>query len=76
MSRVVSRVVGHELRNEGRVFRIGERYYASLGSGERNGPGSARCSCGAESPSLPTTAARQRWHRQHKADVLARRVAS
>lgn len=47
---------GHGLRFEGRVSN-----YFGMGSGEGRG----RCSCGAESSVLPTTAARQRWHRKH-----------
>lgn len=53
---------GHGLRFEGRV-----NGYFGMGSG----PGKGRCSCGAESETLPTTAARQRWHRQHKARAAA-----
>lgn len=34
--------------------------------------GSGRCRCGVQSEPLPTTAARKRWHREHKAEVLAR----
>jgi hypothetical protein len=64
-------VKGHYLRHEGRVFRIGERYYLSLRWVERSGPGLCRCSCGWESESLPTTAARQRAHRAHKEAVVA-----
>lgn len=58
------RVRGHTLPYEGRVKRAG-----FLG----NGTGFGKCSCGASSRvPLPDTAARQRWHRDHKADVLAR----
>ncbi len=35
------------------------------------GEGPGKCSCGVLSPSLPTTGARQRWHKEHKAEVLA-----
>lgn len=28
--------------------------------------GRARCACGALSPGLPSTLARQRWHRDHR----------
>lgn len=52
---------GHGLRNEGRV-----RSWCGWGSG----PGRARCSCGEESSTLPTTASRQRWHREHKDRVV------
>jgi hypothetical protein len=35
--------------------------------------GVAYCECGAVSPTLPSTAARQRWHREvHKPEVRAR----
>lgn len=57
------RVKGHTLPFEGRVRSV-YRY--------GSGPGHGRCSCGAASADmLPSTAARQRWHRQHKSDVLA-----
>lgn len=55
-------LAGHGLRMEGRVNK-----YHGWGSGE----GRARCYCGEESPTLPTTAARQRWHREHKAQIAA-----
>lgn len=54
-------VPGHSLPFEGRVVN-----YHGLGSG----PGPAKCSCGWESESLPTTAARQRAHRAHKLEVI------
>ncbi len=59
------RVAGHALPWEGRV--VDRWAYGGLG----NGGGPARCSCGEKSPHLPSTAARQRWHRQHKEAVLA-----
>lgn len=33
--------------------------------------GHGHCSCGAMSPHEYTTAARQRWHREHKTEVSA-----
>lgn len=54
-------VPGHTLPLEGRLAAWGR-----IG----NGPGPARCSCGWESESLPTTAARQREHRAHKMEVI------
>lgn len=33
--------------------------------------GRALCECGAESPVLPSTAARKRWHREHKDAIRA-----
>jgi hypothetical protein len=32
----------------------------------KGGAGRALCECGKKSPVLPSTAARKRWHRQHK----------
>lgn len=66
------RVPGHGLQHEGRpVLREGccgvkdthnrRNVYDALGHG--------LCSCGQASPCEDTTAARQRWHRQHKSDV-------
>ncbi len=34
-----------------------------------SGQGRAVCSCGAYSESLPTAAARRRWHNEHKAEA-------
>lgn len=64
-----NRVRGHALRDEGMPFEKGVRLpvYGSLGYG--------RYECGAESPLLDTTAARKRWHRQHKAELLAAPLA-
>ena len=56
-------VKGHTLFNEGELFY-------ELGKLNRSGNG--ECSCGAISEVLPSTAARQRWHREHKAEVVAR----
>ncbi len=59
-----NRVPGHTLRKEGRVW-------SSLNYRDENGPGIARCSCGADSSHLASTAARKRWHRAHKDEVRA-----
>jgi len=56
-------VPGHVLKNEGRVW-------SGLAWG--TGPGVGRCLCGATSEQVTTNAARQEWHRHHKAEVLAR----
>lgn len=58
------RLAGHELLFEGQP--CGVHFYA------RNGNGLGKCSCGELSELLPTNAARQRWHRQHKADIAAK----
>lgn len=55
-------VPGHVLKNEGRVW-------GGLAWG--SGPGLGRCLCGATSETLTTNAARQQWHREHKAEILA-----
>jgi hypothetical protein len=54
----VTRLAGHGLRHGGRVMDTYGRYH--------NGQGKGRCECGWESEPLPTTAARQRAHREHK----------
>jgi hypothetical protein len=56
------RVKGHGLRWEGRALSIDARLH--------NGVGHGRCECGGRSPELPNTAARKRWHREHKQAVL------
>lgn len=35
----------------------------------RDNDGHARCSCGTESPHLPSQGKRRAWHRQHKTEV-------
>jgi hypothetical protein len=54
-----TRLAGHELRHEGRI-------YGGYGVGYVNGPGKTMCTCGARSPELPSTTARKRWHTEHK----------
>jgi hypothetical protein len=56
-----NRLAGHTLPNEGRVF--GYQLGCMVGS--------ARCSCGEESPSLPSANARKKWHREHKDKIRA-----
>ena len=52
----------HSLTSEGAAHNaVGERLY----QGAREGR--ALCSCGELSPDLPSTAARRRWHLEHKA---------
>lgn len=58
------RIRGHALRNEGRAFHAGDRVFR----------GRAVCECGTQSEPLESDAARKRWHRQHKAGVLAQRA--
>lgn len=55
-----NRLVGHGLRMEGRVQLAGRLI------GDGNGEGRGSCTCGVDSPLLPSTAARKRWHREHK----------
>ncbi len=59
------RVPGHMLRDSGRIWVGWPLLRYSYG------PGYGVCSCGERSPDLPSTAARQRWHRQHKEALLA-----
>lgn len=69
------RVPGHTLVSEGAAFmcgaacchgRRGQSYY--YGGVSRAGHG--LCSCGALSPYVDSGAARKRWHRSHKDDVV------
>lgn len=67
MPAVKERVSGHWLLSEGAAFtHVGSRRWPSGTAG----PGYGRCSCGAMSDWLDTGAARKRWHREHKAEVL------
>jgi hypothetical protein len=60
-------VKGHALIREGWPHdSFGQAYYNTAVS-----QGKAKCSCGTLSGYLPSTAARQRWHRVHKLEVLA-----
>jgi hypothetical protein len=58
-----NRLAGHTLPCEGRV-QLGGHII-----GDGSGEGRACCSCGRESPLLPSTRARKQWHRDHKNDV-------
>jgi len=60
-----NRLAGHTLPYEGRVFDARDPRINRL----VNGPGRAQCSCGEWSPDMPSTNARRKWHRAHKADV-------
>lgn len=70
-----NRLPGHTLPCEGRV-QLGGHII-----GDGSGEGRARCSCGKDSPLLPSTRARKQWHRDHKNDIhseigLARMAAA
>ncbi len=56
------RINGHGLQREGRAHDHHGRY-----TGTKVGYG--LCACGARSGRLLSTAARQRWHVEHKEDV-------
>lgn len=65
------RLTGHALRREGAVYDDNGRLLDSGGQVVRSGPGRAKCECGALSEVLPSTSARQKWHRDHKRTVAA-----
>jgi hypothetical protein len=66
------RVKGHELCREGAAHFSGEHEYTT-----REGTwGRGCCSCGQMSEMLPSTAARKRWHREHKRRIQAERSTS
>ncbi len=59
-----TRLSGHTLPNEGRIYE-GGIYRADVGA--------TRCSCGEESPVLPSDNARRVWPRDvHKAGLAGR----
>jgi len=62
------RVTGHTLWFEGRGHNAdGEPRYGLRGY---LGYDRGKCSCGVLSEPLPSAAARKRWHREHKQEVL------
>lgn len=71
------RLKGHGLRHEGRALLdergvpFGSRDAAGLYVEPRgDGHGCALCECGATSPVLDSNAARKRWHRDHKTEMV------
>lgn len=64
-----TQIPGHGLQAEGRA-------YGDNGNGGWTrimvGDGVGLCSCGDTSEVLPSDAARKRWHKDHKADAVAR----
>lgn len=60
------RVSGHGLQREGRAHDDAGNYTGAK-------MGRALCECGELSPSVLTTAKRQRWHVWHKGQVLTER---
>lgn len=60
-------VPGHTLRFEGRAFVVNENGKNVFARGWH---GRGLCSCGALGPMVTTVAARKRWHREHKAEVV------
>jgi hypothetical protein len=71
-----SRLAGHGLPYEGRALDEHRPIGRGLWGSHRPGfwssslpVGRTRCECGEWSPVLPTTAARKRWHREHKDEI-------
>lgn len=63
-------VPGHKLRNEGAGYNSRGVMYLLAGQYDDR-PNRGKCSCGALSEPQPSDAARKRWHREHKIEVLA-----
>lgn len=61
------RVEGHTLWYEGAVHDASGLVVLPI---RRGGRGRGRCSCNALSEMLDSGAARRRWHRRHKQEVL------
>lgn len=67
-------VRGHGLLNEGVGYPPGIRDLVQRYRYIFHDPrGVGGCSCGAISPPLPSNAARKRWHKAHKAEIVAAR---
>lgn len=67
-------VAGHGLRHEGAPHLVAGCCAAPGNHGVRNTydrEGHGRCACGDFSEHLSDRAARKRWHRKHKAPVVA-----
>jgi hypothetical protein len=68
-----TRVAGHSLEWEGAPHNEhGSRIQRAYPM-EKGGEGRGKCSCGTLSDVLPSKSARQRWHKDHKAEVVAER---
>ncbi|GAA2347487.1 hypothetical protein [Dactylosporangium salmoneum] len=63
----MTRVAGHGLLREGAIYD--ENGHLPHGAVVRSGPGRGKCECGSLSEVLPSTAARRRWHADHKGEV-------
>lgn len=66
-------VKGHGLINEGTGYEPGwppEAYLRRFWTMAHDRGGVAVCWCGAISDPLPSDAARKRWHRDHKANLM------
>ncbi len=66
-----ARLSGHVLPYDGRLQVAGR-----LADGDANASGRTVCSCGEESPLLPSTNARRQWHRDHKDRIRAEMAAA
>lgn len=71
-----NRLSGHTLRNEGaaqmrRTIHIDTIVYMPTWTRR----GFAVCSCGEESPVLPSNGRRKQWHRDHKEAIRAGEAA-
>jgi hypothetical protein len=67
-------IPGHGLINEGVGYEPGhsaEKYLRRYWTMPHDVNGVAVCRCGMTSPPLPSNAARKRWHKDHKASLLA-----
>lgn len=72
------RVTGHTLRNGGAphvVSETGQTVRVWNGYGGVGGYGRGLCSCGALSDLLDSAHQRKKWHREHKAEALAKEDA-
>ena len=68
-----TRVAGHSLLWDGAPHNDQGQRIAHVYLMEKGGEGRGKCSCGTLSDVLPSKGARQRWHKEHKAEVVAER---
>lgn len=62
-----NRLAGHELPHEGKATHKTRPNFAPSQTGKQEGH--TYCSCGEQSPELPSDNARKKWHRNHKNDI-------
>jgi hypothetical protein len=63
--------INPECREYAAKLAAGETELGDRMEGSRYSDGHAHCSCGAESPHLPSGGRRKQWHKDHKRQIAA-----